>query len=76
MNRISVSAGMVEGLLTRNLQMLGAFGYLTCVRGKSYFETYIPAALRTLQRSLNDQTIIQLPKLTTIVKEVAASAEP
>ncbi|MGD9045892.1 MAG: sugar phosphate nucleotidyltransferase, partial [Desulfobacterales bacterium] len=38
--------------LTRNLQILGAFGYLSRVKGKAHFEKYIPAAVRTLRRNL------------------------
>lgn len=38
--------------ITRNLQILGAFGHLTRNRGKSYFEAYIPVALNTLRRNL------------------------
>ncbi len=33
----------------RALQVLGAFGFLIRVMGKSYFEAYIPPALRTLK---------------------------
>jgi len=45
--------------LSRNLQMLGAFGYLSRVRGKTWFEEYIPAALKTLRYrlSLFDDTL-------------------
>ena len=39
--------------LTRNLQMLGAFGYLAGDKGKHQFETYIPAALQTLGQNLD-----------------------
>ncbi|MDM8523617.1 sugar phosphate nucleotidyltransferase [Desulfococcaceae bacterium HSG8] len=39
--------------ITRNLQMLGAFGFLSRVRGKTYFEEYIPSALKTLDRNLS-----------------------
>jgi len=38
--------------LTRNLQMLGAFGYLSRIKGKTYFEAYIPLALQTLKNNL------------------------
>ena len=38
--------------ITRNLQILGAFGHLSKNKGKSYFATYIPAALSTLHRNL------------------------
>ncbi|MEW6188302.1 MAG: phosphotransferase [Thermodesulfobacteriota bacterium] len=33
----------------RNLQVLGAFAYLSRVKGKIYFEQYIPAALASLK---------------------------
>jgi len=36
----------------RNLQMLGAFAYLSKARGKSYFEKYIPPAVASLNRLL------------------------
>ena len=38
--------------ITRNLQILGAFGFLSKNRGKTHFETYIPAALNTLRTNL------------------------
>ena len=39
--------------IQRNLQILGAFSYLTKVMNKTYFEAYIPEALRTLDGLLN-----------------------
>ncbi|MGA8571207.1 MAG: aminoglycoside phosphotransferase family protein [Desulfobaccales bacterium] len=41
--------------LCRNLQILGAFGYLTRERGKSGFSRYIPAALAGLRRRLGER---------------------
>ncbi len=38
--------------LCRNLQILGAFGYLTRVKGKAGFSRYIPTALAGLRRRL------------------------
>jgi aminoglycoside/choline kinase family phosphotransferase len=38
--------------LTRNLQILGAFGHLSKKRGKAYFKAYIPLALQTLRNNL------------------------
>ena len=38
--------------LCRNLQILGAFGYLTKVKGKDQFARYIPAAVAGLRRRL------------------------
>jgi aminoglycoside/choline kinase family phosphotransferase len=52
--------------ITRNLQILGAFGYLTRVKGKSGFDAYVPAALNTLNRSLSQLGASEFPKLTRI----------
>ena len=52
--------------ITRNLQILGAFGYLTRVKDKPGFEAYIPAALKTLNRSLSGLGAAEFPKLTRI----------
>ena len=38
--------------LTRNLQILGAFAYLSKVKGKRQFENYMPAAVRSLRSTL------------------------
>jgi aminoglycoside/choline kinase family phosphotransferase/choline kinase len=38
--------------LARNLQILGAFGFLSRQKGKRHFETYIPAAVRSLAANL------------------------
>jgi aminoglycoside/choline kinase family phosphotransferase len=38
--------------LARNLQVLGAFGFLSRVRGKTFFEPYIAPAVRSLARQL------------------------
>jgi len=40
--------------IQRNLQILGAFSYLTMIMKKTYFEAYIPEALRTLDGLLYD----------------------
>lgn len=39
--------------LTRNMQMLGAFANLSTNKGKSYFEQYIPVALKNLKNNIN-----------------------
>ncbi|MFC1817348.1 sugar phosphate nucleotidyltransferase [Thermodesulfobacteriota bacterium] len=39
--------------ITRNLQILGAFGHLSRQKGKTYFAKYIPVAVKTLQYNLN-----------------------
>ncbi|MGD9134910.1 MAG: phosphotransferase, partial [Desulfobacterales bacterium] len=58
--------------LTRNFQILGAFGYLTRVKGKMYFEKYIPAAVRTLARNLKNQEAGEFPMLSVLADTIAA----
>ncbi len=53
--------------LARNLQMLGAFGFLSTVKGKKQFARYIPAALRGLEGRLAKATPGGFPKLQRIV---------
>jgi aminoglycoside/choline kinase family phosphotransferase/choline kinase len=49
--------------LSRNLQVLGAFGFLSQVKGKPQFARYIPAALRTLETRLTGFEPPGFPKL-------------
>jgi len=56
--------------LTRNLQILGAFAYLSMVKGKKQFAQYIPAALRTLRSNLAAGNHHEFPRLTEVVEEV------
>ncbi len=56
--------------LTRNLQILGAFGYLSRVKGKRAFETYIPAALDTLKCHPALQDSYEFPRLRSIVENL------
>ncbi len=56
--------------LTRNLQILGAFGYLSRVKEKAHFEKYIPAAVRTLGRNLKKHEPKTLPMLTALVDTI------
>jgi aminoglycoside/choline kinase family phosphotransferase len=49
--------------LSRNLQALGAFGFLTRVKGKPQFARYIPAALRGLESRLAEFGPGVFPKL-------------
>ncbi|MCG8637261.1 MAG: phosphotransferase [Desulfobacterales bacterium] len=53
--------------LTRNLQMLGAFGFLTRVKNKPGFESFIPAALAGLNRRLEAMNSEALAPLTQLV---------
>ena len=56
--------------LTRNLQVLGAFGHLSKVKGKTQFEAYIPTAVRGLHRRLNRDGENEFPQLNAITSEV------
>ncbi len=52
--------------IQRNLQILGAFSFLTKTQKKPRFETYIPAALKSLQSlldNLNDPGLLPLRDL-------------
>ena len=49
--------------LARNLQVLGAFGFLSTRKGKTQFARYIPAALRSLETRLADVEPPAFPKL-------------
>jgi len=55
--------------LTRNLQILGAFAYLSRVKGKHYFEDFIPAALQTLRSNLLARGQDEFPALTAVVEK-------
>jgi aminoglycoside/choline kinase family phosphotransferase len=53
--------------LQRNLQILGAFSFLTQVRKKTYFKAYIGPALTTLRRLLLELNEVELSPLTELV---------
>jgi NDP-sugar pyrophosphorylase family protein len=54
--------------VTRNLQILGAFGYLSCIKRKTSFENYIPAAVKTLKYNLSAIGDEAFPVLNAIVQ--------
>ena len=56
--------------LTRNLQILGAFGYLSRVKGKKQFEAFIPPAVESLHRRLVQENGSEFPRLASVVKSV------
>ncbi len=53
--------------ITRNLQILGAFGYLGKVKGNRFFVRYIPAALRSLKESFEAPEGKGFPKLKSLI---------
>jgi NDP-sugar pyrophosphorylase family protein/tRNA A-37 threonylcarbamoyl transferase component Bud32 len=57
-------------VLTRNLQILGAFGYLSKVKEKTYFEKYIPTAVETLKKNFFSLSNLKFPKLISVVKKI------
>lgn len=56
--------------ITRNLQILGAFGYLSRVKGKTYFEQFIPAAIESLKYNLSAVENTQFPRLESTISNV------
>ena len=57
--------------LCRNLQILGAYGYLTKVKGKDQFARYIPTAVSGLRRRLEARPGA-FPGLERLVESLAA----
>ena len=58
--------------LQRNLQILGAFGYLTKVCGKEFFRDYLPPALSGLVQLLSDPLGRVFPVLSGMALESVA----
>jgi len=71
-------AGLTDDLKTyypylaiqRNLQILGAFSFLTKTMDKPYFETYMPTALKTLQDLLLQLNDSRLSPLSDLVNDI------
>jgi NDP-sugar pyrophosphorylase family protein/aminoglycoside/choline kinase family phosphotransferase len=58
--------------LQRHMQALGAYGFLSVVKGKKYFGKYIPEGLRLLKEDL-DAANSEYPILVDLVKRIAES---
>jgi aminoglycoside/choline kinase family phosphotransferase/GTP:adenosylcobinamide-phosphate guanylyltransferase len=56
--------------INRNLQILGAFAFLSRVKGKKEFETYIPPAVFSLKARLCAIEQGQCPKLSSIIERI------
>jgi NDP-sugar pyrophosphorylase family protein len=56
--------------LSRNLQILGAFGYLIRAKGKTYFQQYIPQAVKTLKWRLSRFGNTEFCVLNRIVSQI------
>jgi len=61
--------------LTRNLQILGAYSYLSKVKAKKYFERYIPAAVRSLKSILAAGGQMEFPALSAITRKICSHME-
>jgi hypothetical protein len=59
--------------LQRNLQVLGAYAFLTLVRGKEFFRAYIDPALQRLSTLLASNLAADYPVLLDLVTQIAAS---
>jgi aminoglycoside/choline kinase family phosphotransferase/UTP-glucose-1-phosphate uridylyltransferase len=58
--------------VTRNLQILGAFSYLSNIKKKTYFEKYIPCAVKTLNYNLHAVADTHFPKLKKIAEKLVS----
>lgn len=56
--------------ITRNLQILGAFAYLSHIKEKTYFEKYIPNAIKTLKHNLSVLSNTEFPDLKSVVEKI------
>jgi len=59
--------------IQRNLQILGAFSFLTKIMKKQYFEAYIPPALKTLYDQLHQINNPKLSPLRDLITDLQAS---
>jgi aminoglycoside/choline kinase family phosphotransferase len=55
--------------LSRNLQILGAYGFLTLRKGKSFFARYMSPAVRSLQENLSHFEAKEFPRLSRLANE-------
>jgi aminoglycoside/choline kinase family phosphotransferase len=58
--------------LCRNLQILGAYGFLSHQKGKAFFRQFIPAACRSLQQRLERLPAADFPELRRVAHRAAA----
>ena len=59
--------------IQRNLQILGAFAFLSRVRGKVHFEAYLSPALESLGRLLEELADPDLKTLREVVKDLPSA---
>jgi aminoglycoside/choline kinase family phosphotransferase/dTDP-glucose pyrophosphorylase len=56
--------------VTRNLQILGAFGFLSRIKGKTSFEAYIPRAVETLASNIACLPESDFPRLRHLLNHL------
>jgi aminoglycoside/choline kinase family phosphotransferase len=56
--------------LTRNLQILGAFGFLTRIKKKKKFESYIPNAIKSLKKIVHEIGHKNIPRLARLANRL------
>jgi N-acetylmuramate 1-kinase len=54
----------------RNLQILGAFSFLSLRKGKTYFEKYIPGALESLKRRVSEPAFQDYHQVRQFITEL------
>jgi N-acetylmuramate 1-kinase len=54
----------------RNLQILGCYAFLSQVKGKTYFEQYIPASLVSLKRRVEGKTFAPFKEVRDLVMDL------
>jgi len=69
-DRRKIHQGYEYCRLTRNLQILGAFGFLNRRKNKSAFAAYIPTAVASLKRNLAAPEADHFPRLRAIVERL------
>ena len=61
--------------LQRNLQILGAFSFLSKMRKKVFFSGYILPSLHLLQERLGQSSFVSFPVLRRMVEEAVAAVD-
>jgi aminoglycoside/choline kinase family phosphotransferase/GTP:adenosylcobinamide-phosphate guanylyltransferase len=56
--------------LTRNLQILGAFSFLSQIKKKKGFDRYIPDAVKSLKKMVTNLNTDKIPKLSKLVQSL------
>ena len=56
--------------LTRNLQFLGAFSFLSQIKKKKAFELYIPNSVKSLKKIITNLDTDKIPKLSKLIQTI------